>query len=110
MVASPPGGGFGICKTAHRARLRILSIALEKERRSWTMLCCAVLSRSVVSDSVTPRTVAHQVLLSMGILQARIQEWVFSTPGDLSDPRIELGLLCLLYQQVDSLPLVLPNR
>ena len=37
---------------------------------------CAVLSRSVVSDSVTLWTVAHQAPLSMGILQARILEWV----------------------------------
>ena len=38
--------------------------------------CCALLSRSVVSNSVTSWTVAHQVPLSMGILQARILEWV----------------------------------
>ena len=30
----------------------------------------------VVSDSVTPWTVAHQAPLSMGILQARTLEWV----------------------------------
>ena len=29
-----------------------------------------------MSDSVTPWTVAHQALLSMGIPQARILEWV----------------------------------
>ena len=40
-------------------------------------LCCVVLSRSVVSElSVTPWTIAHQLPLSMGILQARILEWV----------------------------------
>ena len=33
------------------------------------ILCCAVLSRSVMSSSVTPFTVAHQASLSMGILQ-----------------------------------------
>ena len=33
-----------------------------------------VLRCSVMSDSVTPRTVAHQSPLSMGILQARILE------------------------------------
>ena len=45
--------------------------------------------RSVMSDSVTPWTVAHQTLLSTGILQARILEWVAmpssrgsSQPGD----------------------------
>ena len=35
-----------------------------------------MLSRSVVSDSVTPWTVACKTSLSMGIRQARIQEWV----------------------------------
>ena len=37
---------------------------------------CYVLSRSVLSDSVTPWTVALQAPLTMGILQARILEWV----------------------------------
>ena len=41
------------------------------------MLCCAVLSRSVhVWLFVTTWTVALQAPLSMGILQARILEWV----------------------------------
>ena len=35
-----------------------------------------MLSHSVVSDSATSSTVAHQAPLSMGILQARILEWV----------------------------------
>ena len=35
-----------------------------------------VLSHLVVSDSVTPWTVAHQAALSLGILQARILEWI----------------------------------
>ena len=39
-------------------------------------VCCSVLSPSVMSDSATPRTVALQAPLSMGILQARIVEWV----------------------------------
>ena len=39
-------------------------------------LCCALLSRSVMSDSATPWTVARQAPLSMGILQTRILEWV----------------------------------
>ena len=38
--------------------------------------CSAVLSRSVMFDSATPWSVAHQAPLSMGILQARIPEWV----------------------------------
>ena len=40
------------------------------------MLCYVVLSRSVVSNSATPWTVASQAPLSMGILQTRILEWV----------------------------------
>ena len=37
---------------------------------------CAVLSHSVVSNSVTPWTIARQAPLSMGILQAKVLEWV----------------------------------
>ena len=35
-----------------------------------------VLSHLVMPNSATPQTVAHQAPLSMGILQARILEWV----------------------------------
>ena len=57
---------------------------------------------SVVSDSVTPWTVACQAHLS-GILQARILEWVaIPSPGDLPDPGIEPRSPAL---QADSLPL-----
>ena len=44
--------------------------------RSLISVCVCVLSCSVVSDSATPWTVAHQAPLSMGILQASILEWV----------------------------------
>ena len=40
------------------------------------ILCCALLSRSCVQLFVTPQTVAHQALLSMGILHTRILEQV----------------------------------
>ena len=39
-------------------------------------LCCAVLSHSVVPDSAAPWTATCQAPLSMGILQARILEWI----------------------------------
>ena len=39
------------------------------------LLCCALLLSSV-QFFATPWTVAHQAPLSMGILQARILEWV----------------------------------
>ena len=43
-----------------------------------------------MSDSVTPWTVAHKTPLSMGILQARILEWVeCPPPGDLPNAGIE---------------------
>ena len=40
---------------------------------------CMMLSDSVVLDSATPWCVAHRTPLSMGILQARILEWVCHT-------------------------------
>ena len=47
----------------------------------------------VVSDSVTPQTVAHQPPLSMGILQARILGWVaISSSRGSSQPR---GQTCI---------------
>ena len=42
----------------------------------YAVLCGVALSCSVMSDSATPWTVAHQAPLSMGILQAKILEWV----------------------------------
>ena len=51
-------------------------------------LCCVVLSRSVMSElSVTPWTIAHQLPLSMGILQARVLEWVAMPSSRFSQPR-----------------------
>ena len=41
-----------------------------------TSMQSSVHSLSVVSDSEIPWTAAHQAPLSMGILQARILEWV----------------------------------
>ena len=59
-----------------------------------------VLSHSVMFDSATPGTVAHQAPLSMGILQARLLEWVACPPsGDLSSLGIERRSPAL---QVDS--------
>ena len=60
------------------------------------MLRSAMLVRSAVSDSVTPRTVALQAPLSMGILQARILEWVTmpSSRGS-SQPRDQIQVSCI---------------
>ena len=59
-------------------------------------LSYAALSYSAVSDSVTPWTLAHQAPLSMGILQARILEWVAmpSSRGS-SQPRNQTGVSCI---------------
>ena len=59
-------------------------------------------SRSVVSNSAIPWTVAHQALLSVEF--SRQEYWnglPFPSPGDLPDPGIELRAPVL---QVDSLP------
>ena len=56
-----------------------------------------------------PWTVAHQAPLSMGILQARIMEWV-AMPfplGDLPNPGIEPRSPAL---QADSLPSEPPGK
>ena len=51
---------------------------------------CAVLSRSVTSDSATLWTTARQAPLPLGILQAKILEWLpCLPPGDLPNPGIE---------------------
>ena len=48
---------------------------LKSIKQKW-LYWSAVLSHSVVSDSLRPWTVAFQALLSPGILQARMLEWV----------------------------------
>ena len=51
-------------------------------------------SHSVVSDSATPWTVPKQAPLSMGFpRQEYWSELPFPSPGDLSDPGIELASL-----------------
>ena len=58
----------------------------------FVVLCCAVLSRLVVSDSVTPWTVACQAPLFTGFF--RQEHWTvfpFPPPGHLPDPGIEPG-------------------
>ena len=53
-------------------------------------------SRSVMSDSVIPWTVARQVPLSIGILQARILEWVaISSSRGSSQSRDRTWVSCI---------------
>ena len=71
------------------------------------MIFC-VLSRSVVSNSfVTPWTPPHQAPLSMGILQAKILEWVAMHPSRGSSQGTEPRSPEL---QVDSLPSQPPRK
>ena len=66
------------------------------------------ISLSVVPDSVTPRTVAHQGPLSMGF--STLEYWSglsFPSPADLPDPGIEPGSPAL---QADSLPIEPPGK
>ena len=73
---------------------------------TYLLLCAESLSH--VRLFATPWTVAHQALLSMGILQARKVEWVAmpSSRGS-SDPRIEPKSPEL---QADSLPSEPPGK
>ena len=51
---------------------------------------CVCQVPSVVSDSVTPQTVAHQALLSMGFFRQEYWSWLaFPPPGDLPNPGIK---------------------
>ena len=74
-------------------------------------MCCALLSRSVVSYSLVPGTVALQVPLFMEF--SRQEYWSrlpFSTPGDCLTQTWNLHLSHLLYWQADFLPLAPPGK
>ena len=65
-------------------------------------------SHSVMGLFVTPWTVAHQVLLSMGVLHARtLQCLLFPPTGDLPNPGIEPQSPAL---QTDSSPTEPPGK
>ena len=64
----------------------------------WITYCVQVfvLSGYVMSNSVTPWTVAHQAPSSMGF--PRQESWAvlpFHPPGDFSNPRIEPVIFCI---------------
>jgi len=62
-------------------------------------VCVCVCSvASVVSDSVTPWTIAHQAPLSMRFSQQECWSGLpYPPPGDLLNPGIEPTSLCLLH-------------
>ena len=80
-----------LCTTNKHHREMTEIIVSEEGLRATSSLrfsCMCVLSHSVVSDSTTPRTVAHQAPLSMGILQARMLKGVaISFSRGSSQPR-----------------------
>ena len=65
--------------------------------KSALIQCCAVLSCSVIFDSLWPPwTVPHQAPLSMGILQARILVWVaYPFSRESSQPRNQTRVSCI---------------
>ena len=67
-----------------------------------------VLSRSVMSDFSIPWTVAHQAPLSMGILQARILEWV-AMPSSRGSSQARDQTQSLAFQ-ADFLPAEPPGK
>ena len=88
-------------------RQNILEGKARSEDCDGTVLCVHV-SRSVMSDSATPRNVVHQTPLSVGF--SRQEHWsgsLFPSPGDLPDPGIKPGSPAL---QADSLPSEPPGK
>ena len=73
------------------------------------MFCCYYLV--IVSNSfATPRTVAHQAPLPMGFPRQEYQSGLlFSSPGDLPNPRIELASPALAGRLFIAEPQRKPN-
>ena len=81
------GGALKIISVNERKTLgKETSLSIKVLRNSFRTRSCAVCSvTSVVSDSVTPWTVAHQAPLSMGF--SRQEHWsglLFPSPGESS--------------------------
>ena len=73
----------------------LISLESKELTYSW-ILCCAVLSWSVMSDSLWSHGLSYQAPLPMGILQARILGWVAmpSSRGS-SQPRDQTQVSCI---------------
>ena len=69
-----------------------------------------VLGRSVVSDSATPWTVAHQAPLLWDFLGKNTNGLPFPPPGDLPNQGSNPNFLHLLHWWADSLPQALPKK
>ena len=70
------------------SQLVLLSKYMDGHAFSWSLR----VSRSLVSDSVTPRTVARQAPLSVGFsTQEHGSGWLCPSPRELPDPGVEPG-------------------
>ena len=59
----------------------------------------------MLDSFLTPRTVAHQAPLSMGVLQARILEWVaMASSRESSPPRNQTQVSCIADDSLLSEP------
>jgi len=84
---SPPAFNLSPCHSLFQWVSSSHQVAKVLDLQLQHVSCCTVLSHSVVSDFVTSWTVACQAPLSMGILQARILEWVtMSSSRESSQP------------------------
>ena len=84
---------------------------LNMDRLHACIYVCMLSHFSPVWLFVTPWTIIHQAPLSMGILQARILEWV-AMPSSIgsSPPRDQTCDSYILHWQADSLPLAPPGK
>ena len=102
MGIDEPRKGVGTRACGSQVRWKALQFGVRPAVLCWTWLL------SHVRLSATPWTGAHQAALSMGILQARVLEWLpCPPPGNLPNPGIEPRSLAL---QADSLPSGLPRK
>ena len=87
-------------------------VSFQPMRRLTCVHACVLSCLICVQLFTTLWTVAHQAPLSMGILQARILEWVAmpSSRGIFAIQGSNLHLLYLLHWQVGSLPLAQPGK
>ena len=75
------------------------------------MCACVRVSRSVVSDSASPWTVARQAPLSMEFSRQEYWSgWLFLSPGDLLEPGIKSRSPTLLADPLPSEPPGKPDQ
>ena len=104
--------------TTHNACTHCHIAPEEAKPPSWKLVRCVCVCVCVHTQSCptlrSPMDCSPPGSSVRGISQARILAWVargiFLLQGDLPNPGIKLGLLCLLPCHADSLPLAPPGR